>query len=92
MNRYGKQAMRHWQEHRPRAYQELTDPEEFFTAFGEEISQAIEERARALAGRDPQGEGFLQKARRLNTARFEAEATVLREMVLLEVEEEAEQP
>lgn len=86
MNRYGEQAMAHWQEHRPQAFQELEDPQGYFAGLGEEISQSIEARARALAGVQPPGEGYLQRLQRLQTARAEAESQVLRETVLLEVE------
>ena len=90
MNRYGEQAMEHWKENRPRAYRELEDPQEFFTDLGEEIAQEVETRARDLAGKEPEGEGYLQRLQRLNTARLEAEGAVLRERVLLEEEPDQE--
>ena len=90
MNRYGAQAMEHWKENRPQAYQELDDPQEYFTQLGEEISQAVEGRARELAAKEPQREGYLQGLQRLNTAQVEAEGEVLREMVLLEAEPDQE--
>ncbi|GAB2326661.1 hypothetical protein [Streptomyces variabilis] len=86
MNRYGEQAMTHWKEHKPLAFRELEDPEEFFTGLGEEIATEIETRARELAGEEPDGEGYLQRLQRLNTSRLEAEGEVLRERVLLDVE------
>lgn len=84
MNRYGAQAMEHWRRARPERLRELADQEEFFTRMGEDVAQAIEEMARRLAGqRPPQGETYLQRLQRLNTARATAESHVIREMVLL---------
>ena len=82
MNRYGQQAMQHWQETMPDRVQDLNDPESFFTAMGEELESAIEELARALAGSTPTDEPYMDRVRRLTTARFEAEGQVLRGMLL----------
>ncbi|MDQ1019925.1 hypothetical protein [Streptomyces afghaniensis] len=90
MNRYGAQAMTHWKENKPLAFQELEAPETFFTALGEEIATEIETRARELAGKEQEGEGYLQRLQRLNTSRLEAEGEVLRERVLLDVEPDQE--
>ncbi|MCZ4603319.1 hypothetical protein O3S80_05920 [Streptomyces sp. Lzd4kr] len=90
MNRYGDQAMTHWKEHKPQAFGELENPEEFFTELGEEISTEIETRARELAGQEPAAEGYLQRLQRLNTSRSTAEGEVLRERVLLDVEPDQE--
>jgi len=84
VNRYGAQAMDHWQRTQPDRLNELDDPEAFFTQLGEDVSQAIEELARTLAGPSPPEEGYLQRLKRLNTARATAESHVIREMVLLE--------
>jgi hypothetical protein len=83
MNRYGVQAMSHWQEIDPDRYATIPDPETFFTALGTEVEQEIDELAMALAGKDRPGEDYLQKVGRLNMARFTAESDVLREMVLI---------
>ncbi|WP_328384360.1 hypothetical protein OHQ88_33400 (plasmid) [Micromonospora zamorensis] len=83
MNRYGAQAMTHWSETMPLRLSDLQDPEAFFTQLGEEVSQAIEELTRRLAGQQPEQETYLQRLQRLNTARQEAESQVIREMVLV---------
>lgn len=92
MNRYGVQAMRHWQKTDPDRYQAIEDPEEFFTALGEQVQEEIQVRAAALAGPDQPGESHLERSGRLNMARFTAESEVLRELVLIpepnELEEE----
>ena len=96
MNRYGRQAMRHWQEFDPTRYSAIEDPEAFFTDLGEEVMQQIEIRARALEGTDQPGETYLEKVGRLQMARFTAESEVLRELVLIpgpdEEDDEADEP
>lgn len=83
MNRYGTQAMRHWQRTDPERYAAIEQPEEFFTALGEQVEEQIQERTVALAGQDQPGESYLEKVGRLRMARFTAEAEVLRELVLI---------
>lgn len=82
MNRYGQQAMRHWQDTRPGQVRDLADPEAFFTQMGEDLAQAIEDLERKLTGHPPPGETYMQRVQRLTMARFEAESQVLREMLL----------
>ncbi|GLI00909.1 hypothetical protein Pa4123_61850 [Phytohabitans aurantiacus] len=82
MNRYGQQAMRHWQDTRPDQMRELADPEAFFTQMGEDLEQAIEDLAAKLAGDPPPQENYLPRVRRLTMARFEAEGQILRGMLL----------
>jgi hypothetical protein len=90
MNSYGMKARKHWEQWRPRQYSQLENPDNFFSELGEEISQRVTELSQALAGSDRPGEGFMAKAARLNMARFDAEAAVLRELALLEPEPETE--
>jgi hypothetical protein len=91
MNRYGRQAMRHWREVDPDRYAAVPDPEAFFTDLGEEVMQQIETRARALEGTDRPGESYLEKVGRLQMARFMAESEVLRELVLIPAPEDADE-
>ena len=87
MNRYGQQAMRHWQQTTPaEQVAQLENPQQHFTTLGEDVAVAVENLARELAGQAPPGEGYLQRLRRLTTAKFEAEAQVVREMVLTDPE------
>jgi hypothetical protein len=94
MNRYGRQAMRHWTQFDPERVAAIANPEAFFTTLGEEVMQEIETLARTLEGQDSPGESYLEKVARLNTARFTAEGEVLREMVLIPSpsEDEDEEP
>jgi hypothetical protein len=96
MNRYGIQAMRHWQQTDPQRFSAIPDREAFFTALGEEAEREIQARAAALAGPDRPGEAYLEKVGRWNMARFTAESEVLRELVLIpdpgESDEAGEEP
>jgi hypothetical protein len=92
MNRYGTQAMRHWQQTDPARYQQIPDPETFFTELGEQVESEIQTLANALAGPDRPGETYMEKVGRLNMARFNAESDILREMVLIPEPEEPEEP
>jgi hypothetical protein len=83
MNRYGRQAQEHWVKWRPHQLSQIPDPEAFFSSLGLQVETQVELLARDLAGDDPSGEGYLQKVGRLRMARLDAEAQLLREMVLL---------
>ncbi len=83
MNRYGAQAMRHWQQIDPARYNAIPDPEAFFTALGAQVESEIQALGDAIAGPDRPGESYLEKVGRLNMARFNAESDILREMVLI---------
>lgn len=83
MNSYGREAQEYWQKHRPRAYQAIEDPETFFTNVGEEIAAQVEQATLRLQGTDPEGEGYLEKVARLNSARITAEELVKREILFL---------
>ncbi|MFD6329195.1 hypothetical protein ACFWGI_06400 [Streptomyces niveus] len=83
MNHYGAQMMRHWKAERGPEYRQLEEPESFFAQLGQEIAELVEERARSLAGAaPPEGEGYLGRLQRLNTARLQAEGDVVREYLL----------
>jgi hypothetical protein len=90
MNKYGAQAMRHWQQTDPGRYAQIPDPEAFFTQLGKEAEQEIETLAAAIAGSDRPGESYLEKVGRLNEARFSAQSDVLRELVLIPDPEDPE--
>ena len=91
MNRYGAQAMRHWQQTDPDRFQAIEDPQAFFTTLGAEVQQEIETLAAALAGPDRVGETYLEKVGRLNMARFNAESDILRERILIPSPDEDEE-
>lgn len=91
MNQYGATAQKHWKRWLPKRYSEINDPEAFFSDLGEEISLRVEELERAIAGKPPPGETFMEKVGRLNMARLNAESAALQEMALLAPEPEADE-
>ena len=62
MNRYGTQAMNHWQRTNPKRYATIQDPETFFTQLGAEAEAEIHQRATAIAGTDPAGENTYRRS------------------------------
>ena len=83
MNRYALMARDHWGLWLPTTVTQMSDPEKFFTDLGLQVERAVDARAAELVGPDTAGEGYLAKLGRLRMARFDAEAMVLGEMVLL---------
>jgi hypothetical protein len=81
MNRYGAMAQGHWRQRLPGRYQQIPDPGEYFSALGEQMSQAVADLAADLAGQDPPGETYLDKTGRLEAARRQAEEIVLSEVL-----------
>jgi hypothetical protein len=90
MNHYGSQAMEHWRRWLPSRYGAITNPAEFFEDLGRQVEGQIAELSTQLAGEDPPGESYLDKVGRLNMARTQAEEIVLRELVLLAPEPDAD--
>jgi hypothetical protein len=89
VNQYGEIACRHWVRWLPERFAAIENPEAFFNGLGEEAEQRITTLAWDLAGDDPPGEGYLDKAGRLGEARHRAEQIVLAEMILLPPETRA---
>lgn len=83
MNHYGSRAMAHWQRWLPNRYAQIPAPQTFFTDLGQQVADQVAELSTQLAGDDPPDETYMDKVGRLNTARMQAEETVLRELVLL---------
>jgi hypothetical protein len=85
VNRYGRRARRHWQEHRPGNREEIDDPEAFFSELGSDVQGEL--RARWAAARLDEsvvvGESYLERVGRLQQLRHMVEGEVLRELVLL---------
>ena len=50
MNHYGQLALDHSRNHRPAAYSQIPDPDEFFARAGEEIAAAISEARDQILG------------------------------------------
>ncbi|MER5372670.1 hypothetical protein [Streptomyces sp. NPDC002553] len=92
MNQYGRRAQRHWQEFRPGHIAQIDDPKAFFTELGSDVQDEVRVRwtAARLAAPAVAGESYLERAGRLQQLRHEAEAEVLRELVLLPAEDDVD--
>ncbi len=82
MNRYQVIARRHWERWLPEQYAAISDPDGFFAALGEEAARQVDDLAARLAGDGGAGEGYLERAGRLASARTQAEEIVLPQRVL----------
>jgi hypothetical protein len=88
MNHYGAKAAAHWSRHLPDQIALIPDQEEFFSLLGETAAEEIDQRADALADLKPPGEGYLEESARLATARKMAEMQVMREMILVDPDDQ----
>ncbi|MDO5067447.1 MAG: hypothetical protein Q4D96_09235 [Propionibacteriaceae bacterium] len=79
MNKYGMMAMDHWQLHAPRQYEELTNPQEFFTQLGEELADEIIQIAEVQERRLPPDLGYIERVQQLTMIQRQAEEIVLSE-------------
>ena len=86
MNRYGARAQQHWQQHLPKRYAALTEPETFFQQLGEEISTRIQELEEGY--RLPSTSDYLKNLQQLTWARHQAEHDALVELALLPAEDD----
>ena len=84
MNHYGVRAQEHWRTHLPRQLAGIPDQEAFFTLLGETAESEIADRAEALAQLKPPADGYLEEMARLQTARQLAEMEVMRELILID--------
>jgi hypothetical protein len=75
-------ARQHWERWLPEQYAAIEDPDAFFAALGEEAARQVGDLAAQLAGGDQPGEGYLERAGRLASARARAEEIVLPQRVL----------
>lgn len=87
MSKYAGLLQGHWAQHRPKEFAAMEDRNEFFRLTGAAVAAEVDAVAAAIAGPDVPGESQTEKARRLETARINAESDVLRE-VLPPVEDE----
>ncbi|MFE1781111.1 hypothetical protein ACFW9F_00590 [Streptomyces sp. NPDC059506] len=92
MNQYRRRAQQHWEEFRPGLIAEIDDPEAFFTELGTDVQDEVRGRwtAERLNAPAVAGESFLERAGRLQHLRHDAEAEVLRELVLLPAEDDVD--
>ncbi len=89
MNRYGRRAMRHWEEFLPSQLAELEDPEEFFAELGEDAAERIDALAEELVQRYPDHDQApdAEREAQLSTARRMAENQIARDRLLVDTED-----
>lgn len=78
-NEYGQRIQATWTRLKPHEVEQMSDPEAFFTAKGEEVLDLIAVRTQELADQEPQAQTYTAEVRRLKTLRMEAESQVMRE-------------
>jgi len=81
MNVHGTTALAYWSTSLPVSYSRIEDPQEFFTALGEQAEAEFEERYLQYAGPDPDEENTEDKTRRLRQARERALEEVDAELI-----------
>lgn len=86
MNHYGQLALDHSRNHRPVAYSQIPDPDEFFAEAGEEIAAAITETRDQILGPPRAGEDLESYRRRGYQALATAEELVLADHFLFQPE------
>ncbi len=78
---YASRARSYYRDFLPGRYQQITNPERFFSDLGQRIEDQVQTTERQLAGPDSPDEGFLQKVGRLNMARLRAAELVMAQEV-----------
>lgn len=89
MNHYGRLAMSHTRNHRPRAFSQIQDLERHFGEVGERIQAAVTALRDQITGRQQPGETLLEYRRRAHQALWTAEETVLDDLAWLPAEPKA---
>lgn len=86
MPSYATLAREYWQTHRTPQYEELTDPDVFFTELGREVERQVVDLWQQLQANNtaPAGEDYLARVGRLNTLKKSAEEIVLHDLVYLD--------
>lgn len=84
MNRYGRAAREYWTAHLPQRTSTLPDLTTFFSELGDLVQATVSDLTSTLAGPDPMGEAYADKARRLAAARSTAEEIAMRQLVWID--------
>lgn len=92
MNRYGRQALQHWQTHLPNRFAQIENPQQHFTALGNEVQDEIEALAAELAAQEGPAGTYLDQVGRLNRIQDQAAEQILAERVLLPPEADSPAP
>ncbi len=82
MNEYGLQAMQHWKTWLPTRYEQIEDPEAFFTALGERMATQVGQIAAQLELQNADQLArmdYLERVGLMNNFRLQAQEVVLAE-------------
>lgn len=82
MSRLATMAQEHFRQHLPKRTSQIKDQAAFFQTLEQEALDQIESLTEALAGPTPSEEDYAAKAARFSLARSNAEAQVIRELIL----------
>jgi hypothetical protein len=82
MSRFAAMAERHYRQWFPEQVAQMKDPEAFFQGLEAEALDQIVELTDSLAGEAPPDEPFADRLARYSLARSNAEAVVIREVLL----------
>lgn len=91
MNQYGQQAMDHWRKHRPQAFSQLENPEQYFEDLGQEaVDQLAQLKQEILlkSGEMGKTDDYLSNLQMHERARKQAEEVILNQLILLPPEDE----
>ena len=88
MNRYGKLAWERMRAFQPERLAGIEDPDSYFLSLGEDLERQISELAERIAGPARPGETYQERLGRLREARITAESEAMRQVGVLEEEEE----
>lgn len=87
MNRYGILAREHWTTHAPSRVNQLENPDEFFTALGEQVSERVTSLTAILEQEHQPSPNYLDQVGRLTAIRQQAEEVALKDLVWLAPEQ-----
>ncbi|MFD0386469.1 hypothetical protein ACFQ2B_40445 [Streptomyces stramineus] len=89
VSEYATTARRHWETYRPRELAQMPDPEEFFAELAVAVQERIAELTQERMGEAMRETDHERRAGKLKAAQQMAREQALREIVLLEPEEES---
>lgn len=92
MNEFGRTFLATYTRMRPKDLELMLDPQEFFTALGEEAEGRIEMRMDQITDSQEAEEDYLAEVRRVQQARETAREEVMRQMLDELIPEHLSQP
>jgi hypothetical protein len=91
MNMHGRHAMETMQNHDPKSFSEIEDPETYFSNLGNQIQEQIGNVMESLIQHDTQGRSTLEIIGERNMAKVRARGKVYQEMIYDSIPPEEEE-